>query len=221
MRLSLLISALLASGFLASSAYAMDPVDVGMTVGTLGAGPEVGMVIVPNQYDARLSASFFSYSYNKTSSNVTYTGNLQLQNIALMGDWHPFAGSFRLTGGVMYNGNNAGLTAQPAANGTYTFNGNTYTSAQVGSAAAKVNFNALAPYLGLGWGDDSATAGFHFTSDIGLMYQGAPNVTLTVTNPTNNAQLASDVQAAQSKLQSDLNSLQIYPVVRVGVNYRF
>ncbi|NNM65025.1 MAG: hypothetical protein HKL99_10505 [Burkholderiales bacterium] len=195
---------------------------VGLTAGTLGAGPQIGWTIVPNKFDARLNFGALNRSYNTTSNGVAYTGNLKLQNVGLLGDWHPWAGAFRLTGGLFYNGNKFDLSAQPTG-GSYTFNGNTYTAAQVGTANASVTFNSVAPYIGLGFGDGGtgAGAGLHFTSDIGVMYQGTPKASITASNPTGNAQLASDVQASQAKLQSDLNSFQWYPVVQVGVVYRF
>lgn len=222
MRKSVLMVALMSVLATASSlSHAGGPVDVGVSVGTLGVGPELGYVFIPNTFDVRLSSGFFNYNDTQTSSGVTYNGNLTMESVSALADWHPFSGSFRLTGGLAYNGNSASLAAQPSASGTYTFNGNTYTGAQVGTANAKVSFNPVAPYVGIGWGDDSLKSGFHFTSDIGLMYQGSPNVALSASNPTHNAQLASDVQAAQTTLQNKLNSYQLYPVVSVGIDYRF
>ena len=216
------IAAAAVSAALAVPAFADglgDP-SVGLIAGTLGAGAQIGWTIVPNQYDARLSLGYLNRSYNTTSNGVAYNGDLKLSNVGLLGDWHPWQGSFRLTGGVFYNGNKFDLNAQPTG-GTYTFNGNTYTAAQVGSANASVTFNSVAPYVGFGWGDGGSGAGLHFTSDIGVMYQGSPKASITATNPTGNAQLAADVQASQAKLQSDLNRYQWYPVVQVGVVYRF
>lgn len=196
------------------------PVDAGLTGGTLGYGPQAGFVVVPGKFDARLNFGYLDYSYNTTSQGVAYNGHLKLNNLGLLGDWHPFGGWFRLTAGAFYNGNKFNLSAQPTG-GTYTFNGVSYTSAQVGSAKASVTFNSFAPYLGLGWGDNSDHAGLHFTSDIGVMYQGKPTATITAAGAASNPALASDVRAAQSKLQSDLNSFQWYPVVQVGLVYRF
>ena len=220
MRLSLIAAALAATSLFTASAHAASPVDIGLTAGTLGYGPQIGIVIVPNKYDVRVNLGMFNYNYNTTSNGVYYNGHLKLQNLGVMGDWHPFESSFRVTGGVFYNDNKFDLTGQ-STGGNYTFNGNTYTAAQVGTATANVDFNKVAPYIGIGWGDNSETAGFHFTSDIGVMYQGKPNATLTATGAATNAALAADVAAAQTTLQNDLNGFQWYPVVQVGANYRF
>ncbi len=195
-------------------------VDVGLNVGTLGYGPQVGWTIVPNKFDARLSVGLLNYSYNTNSNGLQYNGHLKLQNAGLLADWHPFGGSFHLTAGAYYNGNKFDLTGQ-SSGGSYTINGNTYSAAEVGSVNANVSFNSLAPYLGIGWSNGGSGAGLHFTSDIGVMYQGTPSASVTATNPTHNAQLAADVAASQAQLQSDLNSFQWYPVLQFGVDYRF
>lgn len=195
--------------------------DVGLSAGTLGYGPQVGMTIVPNKFDARLNFGYLSYSYNTTSNNVYYNGHLKLNNVGLLGDWHPFAGSFRVTAGAFYNDNKFDLAGQPSAGGTYTFNGTTYTAAQAGTVNANVSFNSIAPYIGFGWGDGGSGPGLHFTSDFGVMYQGSPSATITATGAAADPALAKDVSAAQAQLQSDLNSFQWYPVVQLGAVYRF
>jgi hypothetical protein len=53
------------------------------------------------------------------------------------------------------------------------------------------------------------------------MYQGRPDATITATGALSNPSLANDVQAAQSKLQSDLDKFKWYPVLQIGVVYRF
>ncbi len=209
-----------ASFFIASSAYAAGPFDLGVSGGTLGFGPQIGMVIVPSKFDARLNLGYLNYTHNTTSDGVSYEGKLKLENIGLLADFHPFEGAFRITAGIFYNKNQFDLTGQ-AANGTFTFNGITYTAAKAGTVSAKVSFRKTAPYLGIGWGDGSNTKGLQFTSDLGVIYQGAPTATITATGAASDLALASDVQAAQAKLQSDLNNFKWYPVIQVGMAYRF
>lgn len=222
MRRTLVIIALAASGLFVSSAYAsgLSGVDVGLSAGTLGYGPQVSWTIVPNKFDARLNWGYLNYNYHTTSNAVYYNGHLKLNNVGLLGDYHPWGKMFRLTGGLFYNDNKFDLTGQPSG-GTYTFNGVTYTAQQAGSVTASVTFNSIAPYIGIGWGDGGDSAGLHFTSDLGVMYQGTPKASITATGAAANPQLASDVSASQSKLQSDLNKFQWYPVLQVGVVYRF
>ena len=222
MRSSFFAAALAAASFCASSANAASPVDIGVAAGTLGYGPQVGVVLVPGTFDARLNFGYLSDSYNTTSNGVYYDGHLKLQNLALLGDWHPFAGSFRLTGGLFYNDNKFDLTGTLTAGQTYTVNGASYTAHPGDHAVARVDFNKLAPYLGFGWGDASDSAGLHFTSDIGVMYQGKPSAHIDVTTqPAYQSAANQYAQAAQSSLQSDLNSFRWYPVIQLGLVYRF
>ena len=216
-----LLSAIVLSGIGMSNVYAASASDVsvGLQVGTLGVGVIAEMYIAKD-IDARIGVNGYNYNYNTTSNGVAYSGHLKLQNAEFLADWHPWSGDFRLTGGLLYNNNKFNLTGNPSS-GSYTFNGNTYTAAQVGSVNANIEFNQVAPYVGFGWGDNSQSAGIHFTSDIGVAYQGSPKATITATGAANDAQLASDVQAAQSKLQSDLNNFRWYPVVELGLIYRF
>jgi hypothetical protein len=180
---------------------------------------QLGYVISPNKFNVRLNYAHYDYSQTTTSDGASYTGTLKLQTTGLFGDWHPFTGTFRLTGGVLYNNNSLTLTGQPSG-GNYTFNGVTYTGAQVGSVTASVTFDKYSPYLGIGFGDGSDSRGFHFTSDIGVM-QEKPTATITATGAAASPALAADLAAAQAKMQSDLSVLNLWPVIQVGVNYRF
>lgn len=220
MKLSLKTLAVLAASMACMGAASAGQVDAGLTAGSLGYGPQVGFIVKPGQFDARINAGYLNYSYNTTSDGVAYNGHLKLNNLGVLGDWHPWGGDFRLTGGLFYNDNKFDLTGQ-SSGGTITINGVTYTSTQAGAVNAKVTFNSVAPYLGLGWGNDSENAGLHFTSDFGVMYQGKPKASVTATGAASDPALAANVKAAQDQLQSDLNSFQWYPVVQLGLVYRF
>ncbi len=196
-----------------------DVVDVGLSAGTLGIGPQIGIAIVPGTYGARIQFGYLSHSYGTSSDGVAYKGNLTLRNVGLLGDWYPWAGAFRLSGGLFYNGNRVSLNAQPDGD-RFIFGGDSYTAAQVGSVQGQVSFNAVAPYLGLGLGG-GAGAGLRFSGDLGVMYQGTPKVRLTASNPTVSSQLAADLQATESGLQASLGRYRFYPVVQLGLTYRF
>ena len=206
-------------GLVCASAHAQG-FSVGVQGGTLGAGL-LAEATINRHFDARLGVNALSYSYNTNSGGVAYSGHLKLQTFEVLGDWHPWASSsFRLTAGALVNNNKFDLTGQ-SSGGAYTFNGVTYTAAQAGSVSAQVTFNQAAPYVGIGWGGDNGSAGLHFSSDIGVAYQGSPRARITATGAASNAALASNVAAAQSKLQSDLSSFRYYPVVELGLTYRF
>ncbi|MDE2089952.1 MAG: hypothetical protein KGJ12_08025, partial [Gammaproteobacteria bacterium] len=134
--LGLSIMAALLAG-LSTQAYA----DPALTVkaGTLGVGVDLGGSVVPGVLNLRGELNGYTYDkYSFTSSNVNYNTKLKLQSAGMLADWYPFQGSFRLTGGLYYDNNKLDLNATPT-NGSYTINGHSYTSQQVGNLAGRVS----------------------------------------------------------------------------------
>ncbi|MBT5187290.1 MAG: hypothetical protein HOH19_01065 [Kordiimonadaceae bacterium] len=108
----------------------------------------------------------------------------------------------------------------------YDLEDNTYTSAEVGVLNADAGFKSVAPYLGIGWGnplrDDSD---WSFMVDLGVIFAGKPSLDITSTGGTlsNDPTLLADI--AQTELEfndsDELKYLKYYPVLSVGLNYRF
>jgi hypothetical protein len=214
----------------AGNAIAEDSSGVGLALraGTTGIGADVDVGLLSN-VSARLGYSGFDYNHSITNTNVTYTGKLKVSDISALFDWYPFHGGFRLTAGIVGGGLKVGVTGQPTG-GTYTINNTTYTAAQVGSLTGQLKFgNSASPYVGLGWGDPVGTSHhLHFLFDVGAIYGGTPNVMLTancgVAAPPGSpicTQLQSDVLAEKQKLQNDVTIVKWYPVVTLGLAYRF
>lgn len=206
---------------------AANATDVGVSadVGTLGAGLHL---IVPTQdnLNVRIGFSGYNYNYDGSTSDVNYDFKLKLQTIDALLDWYPLSGSFHLSGGFFHNGNKITSVAKPGINGTYTINGDTYTTAEAGTIDGSTDFRSAAPYLGIGWGNPvSKGRGWGFTSDIGVIFQGAPTSTLTssgcAATAQTCAQLYNDLSAETINLDQKTNNFKYYPVVRVGVSYSF
>src|SRR5258708_19165058 len=123
---------------------------LGLRGGTLGGGVELSLAF-GQRTGVRLNADGYSFKQTDTHDNIDYDMKLKLQTVSLLGDWFPFANNFRISAGVMFNGNKLTLKGQPSA-GFYTINGNTYNSAEVGSFDAAVDFKRAAPYFGIGYG---------------------------------------------------------------------
>lgn len=195
--------------------------DVGVNVkaGTLGAGVELSKGF-SDKLSVGLALNAYTYKTTDKTSNVDYDYKLELQSAGLLANYHPFSGVFRLTAGVLVNNNELSLTGKPNASASYTINGVTYTASQVGTLTGKVTFNKTAPYLGLGWGS-RPNGSFGLTADIGALYQGSPKLTLSATGALSDPALAADVQAERAKAESDLSSFKWYPVVSLGLYYRF
>ena len=202
-----------------TSAYASSA-SVGAKVSTLGLGGE-GEMSITDSIGVRVGINYYTYSFSAPEGAINYDFDLNLMSVPILVDWHPLKGSFRLTGGAIYNGNNFEASANYI--GTIDIGGTVYSAADAGVVKADIEFNSFAPYLGFGWdttfGDEG---GFGFSFDAGAMFQGSPDASFTTTgllasDPTFMADLATEDQ----ELQDAMDNFTIYPVVGFGINYRF
>ena len=195
-------------------------------LGTSGYGAGLG-VKVSESFRVRAEYNAFDFdpgdnsATNIETNRFTYTTKLDLRYGALLLDWHPFNGVFRLTGGAISNGSE--LTATPEA-GYFLFGNSAYSASQL-NLRAKADFQSVAPYLGVGWGDVAGTQGhFSFVADVGLLFQGSPNVKLTAncaatgSNANTCRQWLAD---EEQQIQDDAKDYKYWPFLSVGVGYKF
>lgn len=181
-------------------------------ISTLGAGLEVAKGFTSN-FGVRAGFNYFSYAYDATESDVSYDLELELKSFAMFADWHPFKGAFRLSGGLIINGN--GLTGNSKPTAPVNIGGADYT---VNSIDLDISYNTLAPYVGLGWDTtfgDNDNWGFAF--DLGLIYSGSPVAAIT----TDAIVPKADVEKEEEELQNDLDTLKWWPVISAGLVYQF
>jgi hypothetical protein len=191
-------------------------IGVGLKLSTLGYGAELSTPL-SESWNARLGINQFTYSNTGTTSDVDYDVKLKLQTVAAIADWHPFQGVFRMSVGYFYDNNRLDMTGKPTAGGTYDFNGTPYAVTDV---KGKLSFSKGAPYFGLGWGNPVAKdSNWGFSFDIGAMYQGKPKFALSAAGCT--GACATDLEAERAKAESDLSGYKWWPVIALGVSYKF
>ena len=216
-----LLSAALLLGIAPASQAGTGDLALGIKAGTLGIGGEVTVGLLPG-LNARAGYNGFNYNGSATKDNIDYGYTLKLATVPLLLDLHPFpTSSFRLSGGIIVNNNKTDASGKPQ--GSYTIGGTTYTAAEVGSLTGKIEFNSTAPYLGIGWGNAVAKGSpIKISFDAGVMFQGTPKVSLT-----GNGSLASDptfkanVAKEEATIRDTTDNLKYYPVVALGVAYKF
>jgi hypothetical protein len=200
-------------------------------VGTLGAGLDLTYHI-NKKLNARFNLNGASKSADGEEDGVNYTGNLDALTIGGLIDYHPMAGNFRLSAGLYNNQNEINLDAtgsnDNAQVGDRSYN---LTGATLNT---NVGFKSVAPYLGLGWGNAVKTGSkWRFSFDAGVLFQGTPEAKITASGnaidlATNTAvNLATDTQfqtelaTEEQSLNDDLKDFKAYPVISLGVSYRF
>ena len=201
-----------------SLVYAQN-ISMALKASTLGVGLEAEKTF-SDSFGARVGINYFTYDYDGTKDDIDYNLDLNLLSVSALLDWHPFQGSFRISGGALYNGNDIDMDAKTAT--SYQIGGITYNANQIGNLTGTVDFNDVAPYLGVGWDTTfGKSKKFGFLLELGAIYQGTPEVDLSISGPIATQAFLNDLQAEEDSLQEDLDNFEYYPVLAVGFSYRY
>jgi hypothetical protein len=216
--------------FLLVAASASAQVAITGKAGTLGLGAEVTFGLFP-QIDGRLGVNAFTYSDHREASHIEYEADARLRTATALLDWHPGGHAFRLTGGMVWNDNRVEGRSIPSASGTYDIAGVQVPVSFVQRLDARADFDPVAPYAGIGWGNpitSTRRAGVAF--DLGVIFQGKARVHLNPVIPTGSPILTTPgardapnllIQQEERDLEKEAADYEYYPVVSLGVWYRF
>jgi hypothetical protein len=187
--------------------------------GTLGAG--IGAAYSINTWaGVHVEAEGFGFSHSFDVDDNKYDGHLSLKQGGLYFDLFPFSSSgFRLTGGAIINGDTLDATAVPNSDGNYKI-GNDFVPAVGAAPTATVKLPTVMPYLGIGYGHKPVSKGFGFTCDLGVAY-GKPRVSYTVPAIYNLFTTQANIDQEEQNISNRVERYKLYPVVQIGVSYRF
>ena len=210
----------------------------GLVAGTTGLG---GQVAVPYgaYWNLRAGVSYLGYSQTfRSSDGYPIDGQLRLAAAQATVDWFPLAGGFHVTLGVLApNLTKASARVALNANETITVNGTHYSTdaAHPLRGTGYVTVNRVAPLLTVGWGNlipRDYHQRFSVPFEIGAAYQGAPVARVSMsgdvcdpircTPAAANAGFQHNVEVVRSDLNRNLSAYgRLYPVLSIGVGYRF
>jgi hypothetical protein len=189
-------------------------------------GVDGGYKFSPNLH-ARLGINTIGFGYNYSSQGIDYKASVSPTNVHLLGDYFPFGGGLRVTGGFVFQNNRFSGSAKSDTSNQININGTNYDASQIGTVETSGSFsNSVAPYLGIGFGTP-ISEGFGFNIDAGVMFAGSPTVSLSANNVSSAVpvavqnQLRSDLATQQQKTNADIKGFNIYPVLSIGFSYAF
>jgi hypothetical protein len=217
---------LLSGALMALPAPAADPATGGVAAAVVGSTLGIGGEVAyrwNGQFGTRIAGYAFSYSDSGTESGINYDADLDLSSFGAYLDWYPFLHGLRVTAGWFAADNGIDVVGRPGQGGSYDIGGTTFTAAQVGTLSGNADLGSSAPYLGLGWQFGAGGKGFHVNLDAGVLFQDSPTVQLTSTGGTQsgNPQLTQALDSESRDLEDELDKLELYPVISLGLGYRF
>lgn len=202
---------------LATTATPASAADMGISghVGTLGAGLDLAYGVSDNLV-GRVGFNKLTISEDFTEEDIDYSADLELESVHALADWHVFGGGFRVTGGVVFNGN--------AFSGDATVESGDQvgdaTATSDGRLALDVEYDDVAPYVGIGWGNRvRGWSKVSFSIDAGVMAQGSADV--NITNDGVSGVTESDIEEEEREVEDELENFELYPVISASIVYRF
>ena len=189
-------------------------------------GIDAGYKFNPNLH-ARLGLNTVGFNVDYTSQGIDYKSKFNPTNVHLLGDFFPFGGGLRLTGGLVFQSNQFNATGTPSGIPTQiSLGGVNYNINDVGIVSSEGSFNnSVAPYLGIGFGTP-LSPGLGFNLDAGVMFAGSANVKLRANIPSSvpvalQNQIRSSLADQERRTNNDIGGFNLYPVLSVGVSYAF
>jgi hypothetical protein len=206
---------------------------VGFKAGTLGAGMEFATPLA-GRINLRSGFNFFAFNNPFSIDGVNYTARLHLQSSQTTLDW--FIGRFHISPGFLYVKNSMSAPAFVGPGQTFVLGTQAFLNSvddPVSGSSSVIYPRTFAPMLLLGYGNLLPRGGEHLSLpiEVGVAYTGAPQIsvalngTACVTNGCVNFSQNADAQKFLKQeiqiLNEDLKHYPVFPIVSLGLAYRF
>jgi hypothetical protein len=209
---------LLLTIFSAGPAQADNDFAVGVKAGTLGLGLEV--IWQPLTYlDLRIGANAFKLTDDGDVASIYYDQELSLESVYGTANIHFENSPMRVTVGYYSNGNELLLVNDQMLD--QEIGGVIYPGAGIGTLSSTTVFANGAPYFGIGY-DFAIGENFGLIADVGVLWQGDPEVTLTADGAlSGDPGFQAALEAERQELEEDLSDFKAWPLLQLGFVYRF
>jgi hypothetical protein len=206
---------------------------IGFRASTLGAGIEIATPLA-GRINLRSGFNFFAFNDPFSIDGVNYTARLHLQSSQTTLDW--FIGGFHISPGVLYVKNSMSAPAFVGPGQTFVLGTQTFLNSvddPVTGSSSVVFPRTFAPLLLIGYGNLLPRHGGHLSLpvEVGVAYTGAAQInvalngTACVTNGCVNFSQNADAQKFLKQeiqiLNEDLKHYPVFPIVSMGLAYRF
>jgi hypothetical protein len=206
-------AAALAALPVAARADLFSSVSYGVHASTIGHGITLEKPLLYD-FSLRITTGSLSVSDESTYDNNRYTTTTRYNNVALIADFRPSAGRYRISGGLVFGNDRIDNMARDDA-GQLRIGRGLYSVGGAGTVTARVRFDRPSLYAGVGTGT-GLIRGLALQFDAGALVRNG-TASVSATGP-----LAADpaFRADLERLRSELRTHIVVPVVSVGLVYR-
>ena len=203
---------------------------------SLGVGGDFGTLLT-RHFDLRAGFTGLSYSRTVADGDISYPSTLHLNSVQAVVDWFPWSRAIHFSPGLLLNNRNRVTatalvpTGKVLTSGVEKFISNPKDPI-TGSASSSMR--KLAPMMLVGFGNIiPRSKRFSISSDLGVVFEGAPNAQFTLLgsacdpsgahcrNAATDKSIQADVRSGETTMQNDLSFMRFYPVVSVEFGYHF
>ena len=198
-----------------------------LSAGTTGVSAH-GQLAVHPRLALRLGYNVLEFGRDDEEiSGVSYSGDLEFAGFGGFVDLHPTRSPFTVIGGVFVGDKSAVLDAVPTED--VTLGDQTFTPEQVGLLTGDAEFGDTALFAGLGYDPSLYRDGrLSLVVRAGVMFAGEPDVALDASVLSDDSvpeeardELRAALDAEEVILEDDIDDYAYYPVLTVGLGYRF
>jgi hypothetical protein len=162
----------------------------------------------------RVTTGTLSVSDESKYDTTSYTTTTRFNNVGVIADYRPYAGRYRISGGLVFGNDNIDNVARDASGAIRVGNG-LYPVSGTGTVNARVRFDRPSLYAGVGTGT-GLIRGLALEFDAGALVRNG-TASASATGP-----LANDpaFRADLARLRGELRTHVVVPVLSVGLVYR-
>lgn len=193
----------------------------GAGVGTTGLYVE-GQFRVTSRISLRGTWEFMEFERDQDVDDVTYSGRLDSGVIGGFIQVHPLESNFFISGGGLFGDRAVTLGAQPS--GPVTVGDQTFTPTQIGRLEGEADLGDRAVSLATGWDSTfSRVHGLGWRVMAGVAVGQEPQVNLRSVGGSlsGDPALETQLRREESRIEDQASELRFYPVVQVGLTWRF
>ena len=197
----------------AARADLFSSVSYGLHASTTGHGITLEKPLLYD-FSVRVETNTMSVSQQVSFDGVPYTATNHYGNVAVIADYRPYAGRYRISGGLVFGNDRIDNVARPEFSAMRVGNG-TYPVAGTGTVSGRVRFDRPSIYAGVGTGT-GLIRGLALQLDGGVLIRNG-TASANATGP-----LASDpaFRADLERFRGEQRTRVIVPVISVGLVYR-